>query len=68
MSSTSSDVAAGLRECKADKLNGIADTSVEVVVTRASIAHVADKTAATREFFCIVRPGGRLSIQHPMRQ
>jgi len=55
-------------ECGADKLDGIADASVDVVVTRASLAYVADKKAATREFFRILRPGGRLSICEPILQ
>lgn len=55
-------------ECGADKLNGIADSSVDVVVTRASLAYVADKKSAMREFFRILRPGGRLSICEPILQ
>ena len=55
-------------ECGADKLTGIADTSVDVVVTRASLAYVADKKSAIGECFRILRPGGRLSICEPILQ
>jgi arsenite methyltransferase len=55
-------------ECGADKLSGIADASVDVVVTRASLAYVADKKAAIGECFRILRPGGRLSICEPILQ
>jgi arsenite methyltransferase len=55
-------------ECKADNLKGIADASVDVVVTRAVLAYVADKTAALGEFFRILKPGGRLSIAEPILQ
>ena len=55
-------------ECGGDRLTGIADASVDVVVTRASLAYVADKKSAIGECFRILRPGGRLSICEPILQ
>jgi ubiquinone/menaquinone biosynthesis C-methylase UbiE len=50
----------------ADRLEGIADVSVDVVTTRAVLAYVADKPAALREFHRVLKPGGRLSIAEPI--
>jgi arsenite methyltransferase len=54
--------------CPADRLEGIADASVDVVATRAVLAYVADKSAALREFRRILKPGGRISIAEPILQ
>jgi arsenite methyltransferase len=54
--------------CPADKLDGIADASMDVITTRAVLAYVADKSAALREFRRVLKPGGRLSIAEPMLQ
>jgi ubiquinone/menaquinone biosynthesis C-methylase UbiE len=54
--------------CAADRLEGIPDASVDVVVTRAVLAYVADKSSALREFFRILKPGGRISIAEPILQ
>jgi arsenite methyltransferase len=54
--------------CPAEKLDGIADASVDVVTTRAVLAYVSDKSAALREFRRILKPGGRLSIAEPVLQ
>jgi ubiquinone/menaquinone biosynthesis C-methylase UbiE len=54
--------------CTADHLEAIADASVDVVVTRAVLAYVADKKAALSEFFRILKPGGRLSSAEPILQ
>ena len=55
-------------ECSAEKLDGIGDASVDVVVARSSIAYVADKTAAFREFHRVLKSGGRISIAEPIFQ
>ncbi|WP_296650057.1 class I SAM-dependent methyltransferase [Paraburkholderia sp.] len=50
----------------ADRLDGIADESVDAVTMRAVLAYVADKPAAMRELFRILKPGGRFSIAEPI--
>ncbi len=54
--------------CPADRLAGLADTSVDVVATRSVLAYVADKTAALREFHRVLRPNGRISLAEPVMQ
>ena len=55
-------------QCSAEKLEGIDDASVDVVMTRAVLTYVADKCAALREFHRVLVPGGRLSIAEPIFQ
>ena len=55
-------------ECAANNLKGIADASVDVVVTRTVLAYVADMKAALGKFFRTLKPGGRLSIAEPIFQ
>jgi ubiquinone/menaquinone biosynthesis C-methylase UbiE len=55
-------------ECSAERLEGIADASVDVVTSRAVLAYVADKPAALRELHRVLKPGGRLSIAEPLMQ
>lgn len=54
--------------CPADHLDGIADSSIDVVVTRSVLAYVSDKTAALREFHRVLKPGGRISLAEPVYQ
>jgi arsenite methyltransferase len=55
-------------ECSADNLYEIADSSMDVVTTRAVLAYVSDKRAALREFYRILKPGGRISLAEPLFQ
>jgi ubiquinone/menaquinone biosynthesis C-methylase UbiE len=50
----------------ADALDGIADASVDVVTTRSVLIYVKDKAAAFREFYRVLRPGGRVSLFEPI--
>ncbi|MGH8170938.1 MAG: class I SAM-dependent methyltransferase [Steroidobacteraceae bacterium] len=54
--------------CPAGHLEGIPDSSVDVVVTRSVLAYVFEKTAALREFHRVLRPGGRISLAEPVYQ
>jgi ubiquinone/menaquinone biosynthesis C-methylase UbiE len=50
----------------ADSLDGTADASVDVVTTRSVLIYVKDKETALREFFRVLRPGGRISVFEPI--
>lgn len=54
--------------CPADDLTGIGSAAIDVVTTRAVLAYVADKCAALREFFRVLKPGGWISIAEPIMQ
>jgi arsenite methyltransferase len=49
----------------ADQLAAVADTSVDAVTTRSVLVYVKDKAQAMREFFRVLRPGGRASLFEP---
>jgi ubiquinone/menaquinone biosynthesis C-methylase UbiE len=53
-------------QTSADRLDGIADESADVLTTRAVLAYVADKAAAARQFHRVLKPGGRISIAEPI--
>jgi SAM-dependent methyltransferase len=52
----------------ADSLGPIADASVDVVTTRSVLIYVKDKAAALREFYRVLRPGGRVSLFEPINR
>jgi arsenite methyltransferase len=54
--------------CGADRLDGIADETADVVTTRAALAYVSDKKRALREFLRVLKPGGRISLAEPIFQ
>lgn len=54
--------------CGADRLEGIADETADVVTTRAVLAYVSDKKSALREFLRVLKPGGRISLAEPIFQ
>jgi arsenite methyltransferase len=53
-------------EGTAEKLAGIDDATVDVLMTRAVLAYVPEKAAALREFIRVLKPGGRMSIAEPI--
>lgn len=54
-----------LQTC-AEKLEGIADGSADVVTARAVLAYVADKQEALHQFHRVLKRGGGLSIAEPI--
>jgi ubiquinone/menaquinone biosynthesis C-methylase UbiE len=46
----------------AETLDGIEDESVDVLTSRAVLAYVPDKASAARNFYRVLRRGGRLSL------
>jgi ubiquinone/menaquinone biosynthesis C-methylase UbiE len=50
----------------ADRLTAVADASVDVVTTRSVLIYVKDKAQAVREFYRVLKPGGRISLFEPI--
>jgi ubiquinone/menaquinone biosynthesis C-methylase UbiE len=53
-------------EARAENLEPIGDRSVDVVTTRSVLIYVDDKARAFREFFRVLRAGGRASLFEPI--
>ena len=50
----------------ADALDDITDDSVDAVTTRSVLIYVKDKASAMREFYRVLRSGGRISLHEPI--
>ncbi|OYY04212.1 MAG: hypothetical protein B7Y73_04850 [Acidocella sp. 35-58-6] len=50
----------------AERMDPVADASVDVVTSRAVLAYVPDKLAALRQCYRVLKPGGRISIGEPV--
>jgi ubiquinone/menaquinone biosynthesis C-methylase UbiE len=55
-------------QAPADDLSALDDASVDVVTTRSVLIYVADKSTAFREFYRVLRPGGRASLFEPINR
>jgi ubiquinone/menaquinone biosynthesis C-methylase UbiE len=53
-------------QTSAERLDGVADASADVLITRAVLVYVTDKAAAARQFYRVLKPGGRISIGEPI--
>jgi arsenite methyltransferase len=52
----------------ADDLSAVPSNSVDAVTTRAVLIYVSDKLKALREFYRVLRPGGRISVHEPINR
>jgi SAM-dependent methyltransferase len=50
----------------ADRLAVVPDATVDVVTTRSVLIYVKDKAQAMREFYRVLKPGGRVSLFEPI--
>ena len=53
-------------QAPADDLAAVADDSVDVVTTRSVLIYVEDKQRSFKEFYRVLKPGGRASIFEPI--
>jgi arsenite methyltransferase len=54
--------------CGAQSLNAIDDASVDAVTARAVIGYLPEKAAVFREFYRVLKPGGRISLAEIIRR
>jgi SAM-dependent methyltransferase len=52
----------------AEDVSALEASSVDVVTTRSVLIYVGDKEAAFREFYRLLRPGGRISLFEPINR
>lgn len=52
----------------ADRLEGLADESLDAATTRSVLIYVKDKASAFRELHRVLRPGGRISLFEPINR
>jgi arsenite methyltransferase len=55
-------------EARAEDLRPIADETVDAVTTRSVLIYVAAKASAFREFYRVLKPGGRISLFEPINR
>jgi ubiquinone/menaquinone biosynthesis C-methylase UbiE len=55
-------------QCAADDLGPLANASLDALCTRSVLAYVQDKPKALREFYRVLKPGGRFSLAEPILQ
>jgi ubiquinone/menaquinone biosynthesis C-methylase UbiE len=53
-------------QTSAERLDGVPDSSADVVTARAVLVYVTDKLAAVRQIHRVLKPGGRVSIGEPI--
>jgi arsenite methyltransferase len=66
VSAEGQDARCSFVQAAAESLTGVMDASVDVVTTRSVLIYVKDKAAALREFYRVLRPGGRISLFEPI--
>jgi arsenite methyltransferase len=49
-------------EASAENLSAIATESIDVVTTRSVLIFVEDKLRALKQFYCVLKPGGRTAL------
>lgn len=55
-------------EAGAETLEGVTDTSADVVMTRSVLIYVSDKASAFDAFHRVLKPGGRVSLFEPINR